>query len=101
MTRRGPGLQLERTSLAWRRTALSLAFNAILFLRMGMQENDLALFTTGMSLCAGAVAVVLISAKRERVLSSGYKPMSPQLMPLVAGLAALAGLVQLLTLEFP
>lgn len=96
MSGRDSGLQPERTALAWRRTALSLAFNAILFLRMGMQENNFSFLTTGVSLCAGAVAVAWISTNRERVLRTGYKPAHPFLMPLVAGLGACAGLVQVL-----
>lgn len=95
MSDRDSGLQGERTALAWRRTALSLAFNAILFLRMGMQENNLSLLATGASLCAGAVTVAWMATDRQRVLRTGYKTAPPFLMPLVAGLGAFAGLVQL------
>lgn len=98
MSARDPGLQPERTALAWGRTALSLALNAILFLRSGLQEQHFGLLATGVSLCAGAAVVARMSTRRRTELRDGFRAPPPWLMPLVAGLAAAAGLVAVVAL---
>ena len=49
-----PGLAIERTALAWRRTSLGLAANAALLLRLGLEADEPVL--------ACAVGVVVAAA---------------------------------------
>ncbi|GAA2838069.1 hypothetical protein GCM10010441_72990 [Kitasatospora paracochleata] len=53
--RRDPGLQPERTLLAWSRTALLLAVNALLILRSGLLGQQPGLAALG-GVLAGAAA---------------------------------------------
>lgn len=98
MRARDLGLQPERTSLAWRRTALSLAFNAILFVRAGLQERHAGLLAAGVGLCAGAALIARMSAQREAVLRRGFRPVQPWLLPVVACLTAVAAFVAAVSL---
>ena len=88
---RDPGLQPERTSLAWRRTALSLAFNSILLLRTGLHEHHGPLVAIGVLLGVGGVVVIQLSARREREFGDGSLGAS-QSWPMwfVAGLVLIA-----------
>lgn len=52
---RDPGLQAERTALAWSRTAWLVSANALLMLRIGLQHGDhLLLGLCGIFLSAAA-----------------------------------------------
>lgn len=69
---RDPGLQIERTELAWRRTGLCFAANALLVSRLAI--------TSGSGLLAGAAASMLSGALFCFVrshLNSAPRPFAP------------------------
>lgn len=57
---RDPGLQPERTRLAWSRTSVAMAINALLTLRTGIQDREEAFIAGGIALAffAGGLAAV-------------------------------------------
>ena len=65
---RDPGLQGERTSLAWNRTALTMFVNAVLILRSGLSTDTVAITAVGIVLLAGAGAGAACGAWRRRAL---------------------------------
>lgn len=64
-----PGLQPQRTSLAWSRTALALGVNALLVLRAGVQSGDALLFTLGGLAALHAVAIATLAIHRKHQLA--------------------------------
>ena len=65
-----PGLQPERTALAWTRTALAIAVNALLSIRAGFVAGEPWLVAVGVLLFAASGAVVAIGTVRRRQLSA-------------------------------
>jgi hypothetical protein len=66
-----PGLQPERTALAWQRTALSAAVTAVLLLRGGLTRHAPLEIVAGV--CAAA-AVVLSAVAMVRVPRTARTP---------------------------
>ncbi len=65
--RRPPGLQPERTVLAWRRTALSLALAAVVVIRLTMPTQGLVAVTVGGAGLVLAIVTYLAAGRRYRV----------------------------------
>ncbi|RZS65653.1 uncharacterized protein DUF202 [Agromyces ramosus] len=90
-----PGLQPERTSLAWTRTALAMAVNALLAMRAGFVAGEPWLVAIGVLLFAASGAVVAIGTVRRRQLSGERLVITPPAGALlgvaVATLVASAG----------
>lgn len=96
-----PGLQPERTALAWGRTSLAIAVNAFLSLRAGLVLGEASLVAIGVLLFAAAGAAVAIGAVRRSQLSGDELTITPPrwALPGVAAatvLASLAGIASVL-----
>ena len=72
-----PGLQPERTALAWTRTALAIAVNALLSIRAGLVAGEPWLIAVGVLLFGASGAVVAIGTIRRRQLSGGRLVITP------------------------
>ena len=84
---RDPGLQAERTALAWNRTALAVLVNALLVLRSGWSSRTASLTVLGIALMAAAGAAIAYGAWRRRHLTSDH----PSIAPRAAAVAIAAG----------
>ncbi|GAP37656.1 DUF202 domain-containing protein [Piscinibacter sakaiensis] len=80
-----PGLQPQRTALAWNRTALAVLANGLLLLRAGSHAGQAAVFTAGTLLLAGAAAMAGCGWWRRRQLMRDDPPGAPG--PGVVGIA--------------
>lgn len=85
---RDPGLQPERTALAWSRTALLFAVNAGLLLRVGVPERDPGPLALGALLAAFSAWLAWRSGRRRAELALDARSPTPRRV--VAGVAALA-----------
>ena len=95
------GLQPERTGLAWSRTGLALAANALLALRAGVVHEQPVVLAVGAALLLAAAFVVAFGfARRHRLARGGIEAAGPAAMmaiAVLAGLASAAALAPLLT----
>lgn len=85
---RDPGLQAERTALAWHRTSLALAANALLSLRAGLVSDQPLVLALGSVLVGAAAAVALMGARRKRALLADTHLTAPPPWMLAAVAAA-------------
>jgi uncharacterized membrane protein YidH (DUF202 family) len=90
-TRRDPGLQAERTALAWSRTGLAVFVNALLALRSGWVNGETSITVLGLVLLIAAAAAVLCGGWRRKHLSSGRQPIAPPVI-VIAGAAGVTWL---------
>lgn len=89
---RDPGVQAERTALAWNRTGLALTANALLAIRAGMvNEAPLLLFLGGTLLLAATMLVPLGGWRKRQLLGPGTpRAPRPYLLLAVCTVAMLA-----------
>nr|WP_186511152.1 DUF202 domain-containing protein [Caenimonas sedimenti] len=66
------GLQAQRTSLVWSRTALAFAVNAILVLRFGFLEGDAAMIIAGTGIALAAILAAGVSIRRHHQLAESF-----------------------------
>jgi uncharacterized membrane protein YidH (DUF202 family) len=90
-----PGLQAERTVLAWSRTSFAFLVNALLWLRAGLADGDSALLLFGCALLCLGAGFHACGKRRGRALMAGARPVPPHpvLMRTLALGAALACLL--------
>ena len=65
---RDPGLQPERTTLAWNRTAMLVVANAGLVLRAGIANQRRLIVILGIILLVAAAAIITFGAVRKKHL---------------------------------
>lgn len=93
---RDPGLQPERTQLAWSRTAFVLLLDSLLLLRVGGQTHALMWLIPGGLLLAMSAITYLWARLRLRILAQNGHPCSRashlmmRLLTLVVLLSALS-----------
>jgi uncharacterized membrane protein YidH (DUF202 family) len=75
---RDPGLQAERTALAWNRTALAVLANALLILRSGWVTERTTITALGFVLLIAAAAFYWHGAWRRRELLSSHGAVAPR-----------------------
>lgn len=88
---RDPGLQAERTALAWHRTALALVTNALLSLRAGVVSDQPLVLALGSVLVCAAATAAMMGVRRKRMLIDDPQVTAPPpWMPAAVTIAALA-----------
>jgi uncharacterized membrane protein YidH (DUF202 family) len=98
---RDPGLQAERTGLAWTRTALAVFANALLSLRIGWTSESVGVTALAISLLVACAVLVAHGAWRRRILLGARPEIAPShfaiaLTGFLAFLTSMAGLASLL-----
>lgn len=98
---RDPGLQPERTALAWTRTAGGMLVNALLCLRAGYLADGAGLVSLALALLAASGLTFAIGRHRRRQLLSAGAPVAVaalaiRLVVAATLLAALTGLCAIL-----
>lgn len=82
-----PGLQAQRTALAWHRTGLAVLANALVILRSGVSAGHPVLTALGVLLLAGAAGVAAGGVWRSRTLRLGAHAAATP-VPVVRAVAA-------------
>jgi hypothetical protein len=87
-----PGLQPQRTELAWRRTSAVAAVNALLMMRMGVTGADAQALALGVAMAVFALAFIALGVRRRAQLArhdAGASPAGPMRLA-ASGVAACA-----------
>jgi uncharacterized membrane protein YidH (DUF202 family) len=79
-----PGLQAERTALAWNRTGLAVLVNALLALRSGWVSREAPITVLAFVLLLASGAAVVYGAWRRRHLLSGHGTTAPPAIVITA-----------------
>jgi hypothetical protein len=88
MNHNDPGLQPQRTSLAWSRTGFSVFINALVVLRTAGNTHHALLFALGLGLLLAAGIVAVCGINRSTALNSGLKPAGPSWLLMISVITA-------------
>lgn len=94
-----PGLQPERTALAWTRTVLALIVNAALLVRTPLLQAGAMSWVVWAALCAAAIVLLSVAQRRGGQFRRQRPPVPRWEIVLVTGctlVMALAGLLQVI-----
>ncbi|WP_106476419.1 DUF202 domain-containing protein [Phytohalomonas tamaricis] len=86
---RDPGLQPERTGLAWSRTAFVVLINAVLIARSGLTHHELIVTAAGFLMLAAAAAMYVYGSVRTHHLARLDIPVTPSSVTAMRLLTAL------------
>ena len=93
------GLQVERTSLAWARTALAASIAALIVTRYGVVRHEALLTASGVLLLVGSAAVGVGAHRRqaaiEGAIDDGRSPVSLMAMRLMTAVVIAAGVASI------
>jgi uncharacterized membrane protein YidH (DUF202 family) len=97
---RDPGLQAERTALAWSRTGLAVLANGLLTLRAGWISEQPSIIALALALLIAAIATFAYGRWRGRGLLAGNRPVAPPARAIgaVAGVALAACVIGFVSL---
>lgn len=101
---RDPGLQAERTVLAWNRTGLALLANGLLALRTGWGSQQAAITGLAFALLIAAGGVLVYGVCRHRQLLNSPQVKAPAVLAMVVVtgvslLACMVGVASMLALQ--
>ncbi len=85
---RDPGLQPQRTALAWHRTGLAAFVNALVVLRAGTHSGARGLVALGVLLMVLSAAAVVAGTWRARMLAASHAPGAPPQALMLASVGA-------------
>ncbi|GAA2028962.1 hypothetical protein GCM10009819_10860 [Agromyces tropicus] len=72
---RDPGLQPERTALAWSRTSFAIAVNGLLVLREGVLSERTTLVAASVVILVGSAVILGVGWQRRRALDAAGTPL--------------------------
>ena len=84
---RDPGLQPQRTALAWSRTGLAVFVNALIVLRAGLASEQATIVALGVLLLVAAGLSVVCGTWRVRHLAEAGSQSAPPWLLIVATVA--------------
>lgn len=76
--KRDPGVQPERTALAWRRTAFAVLVNGALLLRAAANAHAASLWMAALLVVTAGLAIFGVARRREDELRSAPPHASPR-----------------------